>query len=135
MNRSSVRNNRCELLQLAIVLVVLFFYWVFCELTYFASMQPDGVKTVDDYWKRFGEPPHVYEIVKDDGTYYMVFGRLPPFWSVVVPSSPPTYVFDENGVFVDWCADKGDGPEEYNRSWPLGNRVEPAEFLARLKHQ
>ena len=65
-----------------------------------------------------GAGPEFIEIRKfifNEKPHLEIIGR--PYQSALsVPSGPPLYVFDENGVLVDWCRDSGDQPS-FAKKW------------------
>ncbi len=53
--------------------------------------------------------------MKKDGTnYFAAFGpiRAP----LALPSGPPVYVFDTNGMMIDWTLDNGESPR-FQKEW------------------
>ena len=104
-----------------ILIVLPIAYWVGSEVYYARSIRPTGVRDVAGYFQRFGEPRSVRLVERDGQSYYEFTGRGP--WPsmlvlVVLPSSLPAYVFDEQGKFVEWSSDPGDQPS-YRSRWPL----------------
>lgn len=108
--------------------------WIGSEIYYARSISPQGVTTVAQYVKRFGDPRSVHQIDRDGKTYFMLFGRGPSLLVFAVPSSPPTYVFDDDGAFVEWCPDRGETRSGYNQRWPLREtgRVDVGTFKRRF---
>jgi hypothetical protein len=102
-------------------------YWISSEVHYARSVSPAGVATARDFFNRFGDPILVRMVERDGRSFYEFTGRFPGSWSAAVPSSPPAYVFDEQGQFVSWCRDPGDAPS-HRQTWPLQstNHVEIA---------
>ena len=49
-------------------------YLVGSEIYYAASIRPDGVQTVADHFRRFGEPRRITQLQRDGGTYYELSG-------------------------------------------------------------
>ena len=92
--------------------------WLGSEFLYAARIRPSGIHTMADHFRRFGEPRFVYEVQRDGSTFYEFTGfspAAPPL--LAVPSSPPAYIYDSNGRFVDWCSDPGDQPK-HRQTWP-----------------
>jgi hypothetical protein len=114
-------------------LLALLGYLVHSEVTYARLKDPTGIATVADYYQRFQMSSRASIVRVDEIEYICLTGPLPPKWSLALPSSPPEYVFDQQGTFVDWCSDPGDTPS-WNRKWmtiaktPLSD----AEVRARL---
>lgn len=105
-------------------------YWIGSEVYYARRISPQGVTTVARYVQRFGDPRAVHRIERDGKSYYMLFGRgLSPL-VLAMPSSPPTYVFDDTGTFVEWCPDRGETQSDYDQRWPLSEtgRVDIGTF-------
>ncbi len=103
----------------AAILGMLVAYWIGSEIYYFRSISPNGVSTVADYFHRFGEPRMVHQIERDNRTYYMLSGWGPSALLFALPSSLPTYIFDDAGRFVEWCSDGGEAQSGDNERWPL----------------
>ena len=97
--------------------------WLGSEFLYAARIRPSDIHTMADHVRRFGEPRYVYEAKRDGGTFYEFTGfslAAPPL--LAVPSSPPAYIYDSYGHFVDWCSDPGDQPEHYKK-WPRASNA------------
>ena len=109
-------------------------YLIGSEIYYASCIRPRGIVTVADHFHRFGVPRRITALHRDGGTYYELSGftrkqsgfALP---ILALPSSPPAYVYDESGKFVDWCSDPGDQPA-YRERWSRtgAQPVEPATF-------
>lgn len=107
-------------------------YVIGSEVYYLESIKPKEVRDIRGYFNRFGEPKSARVITLDAQTYYELTGHLPKWYVFAHPSSPPAYIFDANGKFIDWCYDPGDVPSHYQR-WPQpnSNSVEFAEVRRR----
>lgn len=117
------------------VVLVLPCYWIASEVMYARSKQPSGIETLADYFLRLGEPTRIVQFDHDGVAYYQLYGLLPEAkWVWAFPSSPPAYIFDSAGHFVDWSSDPGDDPAFHER-WPLisGRTVEPQQLRKRLQ--
>jgi hypothetical protein len=116
-------------------LLLLLAGWIGIYSHYIRSISPEGVRSVADYFQRFGEPARVRQVQLHDQVYYELQGHLPSklVMSVVLPSSPPSYIFDERGNFVEWCADPGDA-HAFMQRWPTSEtgRVEVVTFKRRF---
>jgi hypothetical protein len=93
--------------------------WLAGEMRYAARIRPTGIRTVAQHFERFGRTHAVYPVrrANDDEVYYEVQGFPgggPPL--LAAPSDAPAYVYDRDGVLVDWCSDPGDSPE-YRLKW------------------
>jgi hypothetical protein len=108
-------------------------YWIGSEIYYAHSISPRGISTAGDYLKRFGEPKSIRAVKHGGKDYYEFTGSLPPRFVIALPSSPPVYVFDEQGRFVTWCSDPGDA-HGYYQQWPFDstNRLELKTVKERL---
>jgi hypothetical protein len=109
-------------------------YLVGSEIYYASTIRPRGVQTVADHFLRFGEPRRVFQLQRDGHTYYELSGITRKRSSLALPvlalpSSPPAYVYDESGKFVDWCSDPGDRPA-FRAHWPRtgAQPIEPVTF-------
>jgi hypothetical protein len=105
---------------IAVILISLLpLYWIGSEWWYARSIRPTGISTLADFYARFGQPSSIRETQRDGATYYHLSGHWPslPVWICATPSSPPAYVFDHSGRFVEWCSDPGDSTSYWER-WP-----------------
>ena len=91
-------------------------FFLHSEATYARLKDPAGIATVADFYQRFQISSRASIVRVDEIEYICLTGPLPPNWSLALPSSPPEYVFDQQGTFVDWCSDPGDTPS-WNRKW------------------
>jgi hypothetical protein len=71
---------------------------------------------VADHFRHFGEPSSIVQLKRDGAIYYELSGRMYSFPVLVFPSSPPVYIYDESGKFVEWCSDPGD-QIEFRERW------------------
>lgn len=68
---------------------------------------PRGVVTIQDFYMRYGNPPHVDSFSINGRTFYRVIGEIPA--PLAFPKGSPQYIFDASGRLVDWTgAAKGD---------------------------
>lgn len=88
------------------------------EFYYSRRIVPEEVVDVPTFIERFGEPCDILSVRRDRRDFYEFVGHWPSGFVAALPSSPPAYVFDEQGRLVDWCPDPGDQPE-HRRRWPL----------------
>jgi len=103
-------------------LILLAAFWLFACWSgdhYREITQPTGLKSIGDYYQRFGEPTSVLKIQVKGVTYYRVVGHIPKsaFTNFRMPSSRPAYLFDEFGRYVDWCEDPGDDSYPWPKDW------------------
>ncbi|MDR2982620.1 MAG: hypothetical protein LBV12_10290 [Puniceicoccales bacterium] len=62
-------------------------------------------------------PVKAETIHMDGGIYYIITGKFSKVSSwLTFPSGPPQYVFDEQGILVDWAMDIGEA-SRYNQKW------------------
>ena len=118
------------------LIAVLPLYWIGSEFFYARSKLPSGVSKISDFYQRFGLPTHVRQLQREGVTHYELSGRLPRLpWMLAFPSSPPAYVFDESGRFVEWCSDPGDSGR-YQQRWPQadGRSLDPVTFMKEHDH-
>ena len=109
---------RRDILVPAAVIGGLAAYWIGSEVHYARSISPAGISTVREFFDRFQQPRRIRMVERDGQSYYEFTGHLPSAWIIALPSSPPAYVFDEQGRLVSWCSDPGDAPS-HRRTWPL----------------
>ena len=117
---------------LAAVVIIPVSLWVTSEVYYARSMSPSGIQTVADHFRRFGEPQRIKRFQRDEVAYYELSGISRKLPTLALPSSPPAYIYDESGKFVDWCSDPGDQPSFRGR-WPAsgGQLVDLPTFRQR----
>ena len=101
---------------LIVGLFALLGYFAYCEVIYSQSKAPTGIATINDFYDRFRKSSRAYVVIVDDREYLCLSGPLPSKWPLALPSSPPVYVFDKQGMFVDWCSDPGDN-FEWSQKW------------------
>ena len=92
-------------------------YWIGSEFYYAHSIRPGDQFTVADYFRRFGEPRYVFRHRRGEIVFYEFQARLRSPFILAIPSSTPSYVFEESGRMADWCRDPGDNPSWFER-WP-----------------
>ena len=86
-----------------------------------AAIRPEGVHTVVEHFKRFGEPRRASRLQRDGTNYYELSGIHVAAPVLVFPSAPPAYIYDSAGQLVDWCPDPGDMPG-YPDRWRSATR-------------
>ena len=118
---------------LTAALLAVFGYFVLSEISYARLKDPTGIARVADFYERFGASSLAIVVHLDETQYLYLTGPLPPKGSLAQPSSPPVYVFDQQGLFVDWCSDPGDTPS-WDRAWPTtgGTRLSDVEVCQRF---
>ena len=92
---------------------------------------PRGVETVQDFYRRYGNPPRVDALYADGRTYYRITGEIPAPLSF--PKGNPMYVFDDTGRIVDWTGESGGDPNFLQR-WvaPRATQVGVSYFLEKF---
>ncbi len=83
--------------------------FVICVL-YFGSLLynhvrviPRGVETVQDFYRRYGNPPRVDSLFVQGRKYYRITGEIPA--PLGFPKGPPIYIFDSTGRLLDWTGE------------------------------
>lgn len=75
---------------------------------------PPTMETIEDFLAQMPAPQQIKRFEFDGKTFFEIFGQLGG--TIRLPSGPPAYVFDSQGRFVAWTADRGDdGP--YFKRW------------------
>jgi hypothetical protein len=103
-------------------------YWIASEVFYAIGNRPSGISTISDYYRVLGPPVSATRYQSNSQVFYHLYGRGPHFpWILAFPSSPPVYVFDTSGRFVEWSSDPGDDPR-FQQRWPFreGQKIDPA---------
>ncbi len=90
-------------------------------LLYFGSLLynhvrvvPRGVETVQDFYRRYGNPPRVDTMFIEGRKYYRVTGEIPAPLSF--PKGDPVYIFDDTGRLVDWTGESLNDPS-FSAKW------------------
>ena len=97
----------------------------------FLRVAPRGVETVQDFYRRYGNPPRIDTLFLQGRTYYRVTGEIPAPLSF--PKGNPMYVFDDSGRLVDWTGESRGDPGFLNRwSNDLAQRMSIAYFLEKF---
>jgi hypothetical protein len=118
-------------------LLVLFACWLAHAYGERQHLDPQwqGVRTYQEFLDVM-PPAEAMELVQVAGvTYLRVEG--PTASLLTLPSGSSAYVFDRQGVLVDWTADIGDDGK-FTERWCFGNaaerRIMPQEALHWLQH-
>ena len=104
--------------------------WIVGEVRYSHRIDPGGIRDLSEHFQRFGSPQRIYRVSRADATFYYLSGfpdGQPPRFAY--PSSPPAYIYDQNGRFVDWCSDPGDCSPDWSNRWPMRSEL-PLEIDA-----
>lgn len=79
-------------------------------LLYFGSLLyngerviPRGVETIQDFYRRYGNPLAVENFFINGRGYYRVIGEIPA--PLAFPKGNPIYIFDGSGRLVDWTGE------------------------------
>ena len=114
-----------NVLLVLLVIVSIFCLAVFSEyLSYYAVKPSSETITLTNFLNSKVRVRDVRKFEIENKTNTVVIG-IPGLLSF--PSGPPVYIFDEQGVLVDWCYDSGDAPLFYKKwehllsAQPLGN--------------
>ncbi len=113
---SSKRKSTITIVASIISSLALLGYFVYCEVSYARLKDPAGMATIADFYNRFQSSSLACVVLLEDTEFLCLTGPLPAKWSFALPSSPPVYVFNKQGVFVDWCSDPGDD-SEWSQKW------------------
>ena len=106
------------------LLLLLPVVWIVGEVRYAHRINPEGVRTLSEHFQRIGSPQRIYKVQRADGTFYYLSGfpdGHPP--RLALPSSPPAYIYDHSGNFVDWCPDPGDRCPGWFDRWPTDSKA------------
>ncbi len=126
------KNSKMNLVPI-VFLLVLFGYWLVSEYIYLNSITPPKeMVDVKGYFHHFKEPLKIYVVENTGEKFYQFYGQLPGSYSLALPSSPPAYVFNEKGEFVEWCRDPGDSPS-FREKWKI--KVGESSNLTIIKKQ
>src|SRR5690349_4786304 len=68
-------------------------------------INPRGISTVTDHFRRFGPPRFAWSHQRDGRELIELSGPPVRFWQVFSISGPPGYLYDDTGRLVDWCPD------------------------------
>jgi hypothetical protein len=79
--------------------------------------RPDGIASISDHYKRFGDPKRVERLTAGNDSYFILHGELTKLdIAMTLPSAAPAYAYDSSGRFIDWSFDPGEDPE-WKRRW------------------
>jgi hypothetical protein len=70
---------------------------------------PKGVETVQDFYRRYGNPPSVETLQSSGRKYYRVIGEIPA--PLGFPKGNPIYIFDNTGRLIDWTGESLNDPK------------------------
>lgn len=117
-------SGRRQLLLILLTFAGLLVAWYASEIGYARRISPQDIVTIEDFFDQFGEPRAVRIVQSEGKSFYEFSGLQRAPLSFAIPSTPPAYIFDEEGRFVTWSKDPGDDPR-HRRKWPLQgtNRV------------
>lgn len=92
---------------------------------------PRGVETIQDFYRRYGNPPAVESFSINARSYYRVIGEIAA--PLAFPKGNPQYIFDGTGRLVDWTA-AVDADPDFQARWDDRNdqRMVVAYFLERF---
>lgn len=75
---------------------------------------PRGVETVQDYYRRYGDPHAVVIFTMNGRSFYRIVGEIAA--PLAFPQGNPQYIFDDTGRLVDWTA-AVDGDADFRARW------------------
>jgi hypothetical protein len=107
--RGALQSVRTYLNLLVSVPAVVALLYVGSVLYNDTSVIPKGVQTIQDFYRRYGEPPQVETISADGRTFYRVIGEIQA--PLAFPKGHPEYIFDATGRLIDWSGAVGNDPE------------------------
>ncbi len=92
---------------------------------------PRGVETIQDYYRRYGEPHTVRFFAINGRTFYRVVGEIAA--PLAFPRGNPQYIFDDTGRLVDWSS-AVDGDPDFRARWDdsLSRAMIVSYFLERF---
>ena len=93
-------------------------------------------KSFDGFFQSKAVPSKFHRINAGGQTCLYVTGPMTPLWFISLPSGTPCYVFNTNGVLIEWTKDCGDD-FSLNTKWssPLRSGVEIFTEEARREFQ
>ena len=97
-------------------------YIYYCDSVY-DQMTPDpSVDSLHRFLDTMPLPEQVFELELEGRAYTLLVGARPS--TLVLPSGPPVYVFDEACQLVDWTLDIDEDAAFEQRWWLQGERSE-----------
>jgi hypothetical protein len=122
---------------LAALLVGLFGVWIYSEQKWVRAVcPPESATNLMVFLEARPHPQQILKFTYGGKTHIEVIGKPVTFF-LSLPSGPPAYIFNENGVLVDWSRDVGDNPSFGNRWGGFSNAitisVEESKQLKRVK--
>lgn len=116
------------LLSMPVVLALLYFGSV---LYNGERVIPRGVETIQDFYRRYGNPPAVESFFINARSYYRVIGEIPA--PLAFPRGNPIYIFDATGRLVDWTGEIN-ADADFRARWDdsMSQNMAVAHFLERF---
>jgi hypothetical protein len=124
----TLKSGAKVLLSVPFVIAVLYFGSVLYNAE---RVVPKGVETVQDFYRRYGNPPVIEALRASGRTFYRIIGEIPA--PLGFPKGNPIYIFDYSGRLVDWTgASKGD--PKFSERWQGAavQQMPVADFLDRF---
>lgn len=92
---------------------------------------PRGVETIQDFYRRYGNPPAVESFSINSRGYYRVTGEIAA--PLAFPNGNPVYIFDASGRLVDWTGEVG-ADADFRARWDdsTAQNMTVAYFLERF---
>jgi len=117
------------------VLVCLLAVWMYAEKKSAQAVRPPASGTnLVAFLETQPAVNSVRKFIQNGKLHVEVIGK-PHVSALSLPSGSPAYIFDETGVFVDWCRDLGDNPS-FVRKWggfSNATTISPAEAKELVK--
>lgn len=100
-----------------LILVGLFLLWVgLIRFDIWTTKPSTEAKSFEGFLETMRKPREIEKLTINNEGYILVSGKMPPLWFVTFPSGGPCYVYDKNGLLVDWAADVGDN-SRFTSQW------------------
>jgi hypothetical protein len=97
-------------------------YWIASQIYWFLRTRPRGISSTEDYFARFGDPSSVRKIQVGGMDFYEFYVHAPRYLLLLPVSSPPCFVFDDSGRFMDWSPNPVNDHTSSGH-WPSGETV------------
>lgn len=106
-----------------VLLLLLWLVSYLSENAYYQRTLPNPQCTYEAWYARFGAPSrnNVTRFKKGSRTYYALSADVEKGWAI--PVGVPYYIFDDQGLLVDWVSDIGRDPE-FSLRWDMTNPVD-----------
>ncbi len=111
--------------------VLLIALWVGSIFYHSERVIPRDVVTLQDYYRRYGDPTNASTFRQRGVVYYRIIGEISA--PLAFPDGPPQYVFDYLGRLDDWTPEYRKDPE-FQKKWTASDErvVSIPELLQRF---